>query len=162
MRFPYRRQWLLRRMNRSLSRSDPHLAAMLAIFARLTAGEAITSKEQSTSPAPRAWRGLAWLEGAAVHAAVALFACAGRALRRVAGGCAAARRRAGAAAKAVLGVSRTRRVRPCGEAVPDCPRTDPARRRRLSGEIVRAPGCLACACHPAPRRFAGQPVPEVS
>ena len=61
MRFPYRRQWLLRRMNRSLSRSDPHLAAMLAIFARLTAGEAITSKEQSTSPGARAWRGLAWL-----------------------------------------------------------------------------------------------------
>ena len=101
MRYPYRRQWLLRRIKpRGLCRSDPHLAAMLAIFARLTAGEAITSKEQSTSPGTRV-AGLAWLEGAAVHAAVALFACAGRALRRVAGGA----RRGGVVAKAVLGVS---------------------------------------------------------
>ena len=63
MRFPYRQQWLLRRMNRSLCRSDPHLAAMLAIFARLTASEAITSQEQATTPGARARRGLIWLEG---------------------------------------------------------------------------------------------------
>jgi hypothetical protein len=105
MRFPYRRQWLLRRMNRALCRSDPHLAAMLAIFARLTAGEAITSQEQSTSPGARARRGLAWIGRAAVHLAAALIACAGRILRRAARGCAAAQRRAGAAARAVLGIS---------------------------------------------------------
>ena len=84
MQFPCRRQWPLRRMSRDLRRSDPHLAAMLAIFARLTAGEAITSEEQSTSPGARAWRGLAWLGWATVHVAVALIARAGRILRRVA------------------------------------------------------------------------------
>ena len=98
MQFPYRRQWPLRRMSRDLRRSDPHLAAMLAIFARLTAGEAITSEEQSTSPGARAWRGLAWLGWATVHVVAALIACAGRILRRAAGGCAAARRRLGTVA----------------------------------------------------------------
>jgi hypothetical protein len=33
-------------MGRGLRRSDPHLAAMLAMFARLTVGEAIKSTEQ--------------------------------------------------------------------------------------------------------------------
>ena len=108
MQFPYRRQWFLRRMSRDLRRSDPHLAAMLAIFARLTAGEAITSEEQSTSPGARAWRGLAWLGWATVHVAAALIACAGRILRRAAGrmrGGAAARRRLGTVARTVSGIS---------------------------------------------------------
>jgi hypothetical protein len=39
-------------MNRGLCRSDPHLAATLAIFARLNACEAITSLEQVASPGP--------------------------------------------------------------------------------------------------------------
>lgn len=56
VRIPYRRHWLLRTMNRSLRRSHPHLAAMLAIFARLNVGEAITSVEQAASPGVRAWR----------------------------------------------------------------------------------------------------------
>jgi hypothetical protein len=43
-------------MNRSLRRSHPHLAAVLAIFARLNVGEAITSVEQAASPGVRAWR----------------------------------------------------------------------------------------------------------
>ncbi len=46
MRLPGRRRWILWRLERGLRRSDPHLAAMLAIFARLAAGEAITSIEQ--------------------------------------------------------------------------------------------------------------------
>jgi len=43
---PGRRRWVLWHMERGLRRSDPHLAAMLAIFARLAAGEAIGSIEQ--------------------------------------------------------------------------------------------------------------------
>jgi hypothetical protein len=43
---PGRRRWVLWRLERGLRRSDPHLAAMLAIFARLTVGEAIASREQ--------------------------------------------------------------------------------------------------------------------
>jgi hypothetical protein len=58
MTIPYRQHWLLRRMNRSLRRSDPHLAAMLAIFARLTVGEAIISQEQEPHQPPA--RGAAW------------------------------------------------------------------------------------------------------
>jgi len=54
----------LRRIDRSLRRADPHLAAMLAIFARLYAAEAILSQEQ---PGPgRIRRALAWLAGALI------------------------------------------------------------------------------------------------
>jgi hypothetical protein len=48
-----------------MSRSDPHLAAMLAIFARLAAGEAITSSEQVRFRGTRAWCSLVWPIGAA-------------------------------------------------------------------------------------------------
>jgi hypothetical protein len=41
----YTQHWRLRRIDRWMRRSDPHLAAMLTIFARLTAGEAIASSE---------------------------------------------------------------------------------------------------------------------
>jgi hypothetical protein len=54
----YTQHWRLRRMERWISRSDPHLAAMLAIFARLTAGEAIASAEQSRFRDRRAWGNL--------------------------------------------------------------------------------------------------------
>ena len=43
----YVQHWRLRRMDRCMTRSDPHLAAMLAIFVRLTAGEPIASIEQA-------------------------------------------------------------------------------------------------------------------
>lgn len=105
MQFPYRRQWLLRRISRGLRRSDPHLTAMLAIFARLTAGEAITSEELSTSPGARVWRGLIWLGRATAHVAAALIACAGRILRRAAGGCAVAGRQLATVARTVPGIS---------------------------------------------------------
>ena len=45
MTIPGRRRWVLWRLERGLRRSDPHLAAMLVIFARLAADEAITSTE---------------------------------------------------------------------------------------------------------------------
>lgn len=63
MSLPYRQQWRLRHINRALRRSDPHLAAMLAIFTRLTAGEKIRDAEQLRFPA---WRLLTWLLGSAV------------------------------------------------------------------------------------------------
>jgi predicted RNase H-like nuclease (RuvC/YqgF family) len=64
MNTPYRRNRILRRIGRQLRRSDPHLAAMLAIFARLTAGEAIDSWEQ---PAPARARQRAAGTGQAVR-----------------------------------------------------------------------------------------------
>lgn len=61
MRVSYYQRWLLWRMSRRVCRSDPHLAAMLTIFARLYAAETISSVEQ----APRfgTLSGLAWLGG---------------------------------------------------------------------------------------------------
>jgi hypothetical protein len=120
MRFPYRQQWLLRRMNCRLSRSDPHLAAMLAIFTKLTAGETITSQEQSRSRGADAWRGLVWLGRATVRVAVALIVCVGRMLRRAADGYASARRRLSAMARVVLGISSAARppLRPSGPGLP--------------------------------------------
>lgn len=61
----YAQRWRLRRMERWICRSDPHLAAMLAIFARLTAGEAIASVEQYGFRSARAWRNLARMREAA-------------------------------------------------------------------------------------------------
>jgi hypothetical protein len=58
MSVSYTQHWRLRRMDRWMTRSDPHLAAMLAIFARLTAGEAIASIEQAGFRDMRAWGNL--------------------------------------------------------------------------------------------------------
>ena len=93
MTIPGCRPWVLWRMERGLRRSDPHLAAMLAIFARLTAGEAIASTEQKN--AARRWRrrslaGLG-LVLAAVDASVSV--CARRAMRAIGLVGAAVRRR---------------------------------------------------------------------
>jgi hypothetical protein len=44
MKVSFRESWRLRRIEARLRRSDPHLAGMLAIFARLSAGEAIASR----------------------------------------------------------------------------------------------------------------------
>jgi hypothetical protein len=54
----YTQHWRLRRMDRRMSRSDPHLAAMLAIFARRTADEAIASIEQAGFRRTRPWGNL--------------------------------------------------------------------------------------------------------
>jgi hypothetical protein len=58
----------LRRIDRELRRSDPELAAKLAIFARLNAGEAMPGWEQLPPPPPAApgWQVLLWpIAGAA-------------------------------------------------------------------------------------------------
>lgn len=61
MKMLCRRLWLLRRMDRSLRRSDPRLAVMLAVFARLYADEAITSRDQAhrDTRVRRSWSRLA-------------------------------------------------------------------------------------------------------
>jgi hypothetical protein len=60
MNVPYRQRRRLRRIDRALRRSDPGLAAMLSIFARLNADEAIPAWEQlETGHAPN-WYVLLW------------------------------------------------------------------------------------------------------
>jgi hypothetical protein len=76
----YTQHWRLRRMDRWMSRSDPHLAAMLTIFARLTAGEAIASIEQAGFRDTRAWGNLVRMR----EALLLLISHACRALRRTA------------------------------------------------------------------------------
>jgi hypothetical protein len=46
MRLPFRQSWRLRAIERGLRESDPHLAAMLTIFAKLSAGEIALGIEQ--------------------------------------------------------------------------------------------------------------------
>lgn len=65
-----------------LGRSDPHLAAMIAIFTRLTAGEAVASWEQAGLPGGRMQRVLARLARATAAAAACLSACARLVIRR--------------------------------------------------------------------------------
>lgn len=79
MQLPYHQQRLLRRIDRTLRRSDPQLAAMLAIFAQLYVGDVLTSPEQR-APVHRA----AWLFAAAGWLAIIMSACAA-ALSRAAG-----------------------------------------------------------------------------
>jgi hypothetical protein len=98
----YRQRWLLRRMERGLCRSDPHMAAMLAIFARLTAGEAITSAEQAQRDT-RLRRGLARLADALVSVTARLADYACQVSRRIAIAWAVARRRFNRALRAMLG-----------------------------------------------------------
>jgi hypothetical protein len=98
MRIPYRQHWLLRRMNRSLCRSDPHLAAMLAIFARLNAGEVISSREQESPLGISVIRSLGWLGKITAGVAAGLIACGHWMPRRAASARATVRRRFGQAA----------------------------------------------------------------
>jgi hypothetical protein len=102
MRIPYRQHWLLRRTNRRLRRSDPHLAAMLAIFARLYAAETIMSQEQAARPGARAWRRLAGLVKMMIRAVAGLIACAVRAFRRSVQAGATMRRQLGRVVRAAL------------------------------------------------------------
>ena len=108
MRLPFRQSWQLRGIERRLRRSDPHLAAMFAIFTGLTAGEAIINREQAHRPGnPAGLRqqerwvrpALAVLAGAIAGLAAAARWVSGRAARLRA----AARRRLSRTARAPLG-----------------------------------------------------------
>jgi hypothetical protein len=50
---PSRQQRLLREIDKAVSRCDPRLASMLAMFARLAAGEQMPGREQLQTPASR-------------------------------------------------------------------------------------------------------------
>src|SRR5437764_8816511 len=83
MTFPGRQQWILWRLEHVLRRSDPHLAAMLAIFARLTADEAIASTEQSDAARCRIRGGLAGVVRVLAAVAAGVSVCAHRAMRGI-------------------------------------------------------------------------------
>jgi len=84
MSFPYRQQWQLRQIDHALRRSEPRLAAMLAIFTRLTAGGKSLAVGRLRVPA---W----WVPAWWVLAGVVLFGLwaarsMGRGARRMAAG----------------------------------------------------------------------------
>ena len=70
MTLPYRQERLLRRTDRALSESDPHLATMLSIFTRITATERLPAWEQLRPTLTLAWSVLLWPVAAAAFLAV--------------------------------------------------------------------------------------------
>jgi Protein of unknown function (DUF3040) len=60
MTLPYREEQLLRRVDHALCRSDPDLASLLSIFARLNAAEAMPAGERLRPQPNWAWRVLLW------------------------------------------------------------------------------------------------------
>jgi hypothetical protein len=89
MTIPYHQQRSLRRIRRSVTRSDPHLAAMLIIFTRLYAGEKMPRWERVSHRVPRAIRALTRFASAAAHliarVAVSRARLAGRTARHAVG-----------------------------------------------------------------------------
>jgi hypothetical protein len=94
MTLPYRQERLLRRTDHALCQSDPELASMLSIFARITAPEGLPAWEQLRPKATWAWNVLLWPVAEAVflvvfvarggsRAATACSAAASRRLRRM-------------------------------------------------------------------------------
>jgi hypothetical protein len=75
MSLPYRQERLLRRADRALCESDPDLASMLSIFARITASERLPAWEQLRPRATWLWRVLLWPVAAAAFLVV--FAAGG-------------------------------------------------------------------------------------
>jgi hypothetical protein len=104
MTIPYRQHWLLRRTERALRRSDPHMADMFAIFARVCAAEPIASGEQAGPPHIRARRCLTRLGGVITGIVGSLVACARWLMRCIASGYTVMRWRFSAGARARLGV----------------------------------------------------------
>jgi len=60
MTLPYRQERHVRRAGRALRRSDPDLASMLSIFARLAAAEGMPAREQLRPQRNCPWRVLLW------------------------------------------------------------------------------------------------------
>ena len=69
MTLTYRQERLLRRADRELSESDPDLASMLSIFARVTAAERLPDWEQLGARLTRALSVLLWPVAAVVFLA---------------------------------------------------------------------------------------------
>jgi hypothetical protein len=91
MTLPYRQGRLLRRTDHALCRTDPDLASMLSIFARLTAAEEMPAREQLPPRLTRARHVL--LRPVAAASFLAVFA-AGRGSGAATARGAASRRRA--------------------------------------------------------------------
>jgi hypothetical protein len=72
MTLPYREERLLRRVDNALRRSDPDLASLLSIFARLNAAEAMPARERLRPQPNWAWRGLLWPVAAVAFLVAAL------------------------------------------------------------------------------------------
>ena len=70
MSLPYRQERLLRRADRALCQSDPDLASMLSIFARITASERLPAWEQLRPKAAWVRRVLLWPVAAAAFLVV--------------------------------------------------------------------------------------------
>jgi Protein of unknown function (DUF3040) len=60
MTLPYREERLLRRVDHALCRSDPDLASLLSIFARLSATEGMPARERLRPQPSWTWRVLLW------------------------------------------------------------------------------------------------------
>ena len=60
MTLPHRQERLLRDADQALCRSDPDLASMLTIFARVTAAEGMPAREQLRPQPAWALRALLW------------------------------------------------------------------------------------------------------
>ena len=124
MTIPGRRRWVLWRLECGLRRSDPHLAVMLAIFATLAAGEAITSNEQRN--AARRWirRSLAGLGRVLAAVAASVSVCARRAMRGIGLAGAAVRWRLRASVRRAVGLPSDSRLHGFLDAGPDQSRVD--------------------------------------
>ncbi len=70
MSLPYREERLLRRADRALCLSDPHLASMLSIFTRITAADRLPAREQLRSRLALACTVLLWPAAAAAFLVV--------------------------------------------------------------------------------------------
>ena len=70
MTLPYRQERLLRRADRALCQSDPDLASMLSIFARITAPERLPAWEQLRPKLTWALNVLLWPVAAAAFLVV--------------------------------------------------------------------------------------------
>jgi len=108
MTLPGRQERLLRRVDRALCRSDPHLASMLSVFARLTAAERMPARERLRPPPARARHVL--LRPLAAAVIVVVFAAGG--------GASAVRRAATACMRCAQRVRGVRMVSPAAAAQP--------------------------------------------
>ena len=70
MTLPYRQERLLRRADRALTQSDPHLASMLAIFAQIASPDRLPAWEQLGARLTRALSVLLWPVAAIVFLAM--------------------------------------------------------------------------------------------
>jgi hypothetical protein len=89
MTLPYRQERLLRRADRALTQSDPHLASMLAIFAQIASPDRLPAWEQLGARLTRALSVLLWPVAAIVFLAIFIIdgelrpaAACGAAMRR--------------------------------------------------------------------------------